>query len=100
LILPGIAPVSAGADDGERRLSDGRFTAGGLDQDVAMVSGAQPAQAKLGGSEVIDAGRKVGEVSANQIKLDLVECSGAGGRAKIDLAAGISSVTGDARGKV
>src|SRR4029077_15874979 len=78
LILPGIAPVGAGADDGEGRVSDGRFAAGGLDQDAAIVSGAQMAQAKLGGSEVIDAGLKVDEVAADEVELDLVERSGAG----------------------
>src|SRR3984893_14374600 len=53
LILPGIAPVGASADDGERRVSDGRFTAGRLDEYAAIVSGAQPAPPELGRSEGI-----------------------------------------------
>src|SRR5260370_13087045 len=93
LILPGIAPVGASADDGERRVSDGRFAAGGLDQYAAIVSGTQLAQAKLGGSEVVDAGLKLGEVAAAEVELDLVERSGAGGDAKIDLAARIFSLS-------
>src|ERR1700687_2319062 len=100
LILPGIAPVGAGADDGQGRVSDAGFAAGGLDQDASIVSGAQPAQAELGRSEVIDASLKVGEAAANQIEFDLVERSGAGGRAKIDFAARIFSLPGDACGKV
>ena len=100
LILPGIAPVGGGADDGERRVSDGRFAAGGLDQDAAIVSGAQLAQAEFGGSEVVDAGQKVGEVATNEVELNLVERPGAGGRAKIDFAARILSLPRDACRKV
>jgi len=65
-------------------------------RNAAIVSGAQPAQAELGGSEVIDAGRKVGEVAADEVELDLVERSGACGSAKIDFAARIFSLSGDA----
>ncbi len=40
LILPGVAPVSAGANYGERRVSDGRFTARGFHQHAAIITGA------------------------------------------------------------
>jgi hypothetical protein len=63
-------------------VSDGGFAAGGLDQDTAIISGAQLAQAEPGRGEVIDASRKAAEVAANQIELDLVERSRARGRAK------------------
>src|ERR1700682_60836 len=56
LILPGVAPVGGGADDGQRSVSDGWFGSRGFDQDAAIVSGAQAAQTELGGGEVIDAG--------------------------------------------
>src|ERR1700693_5923390 len=104
LILPGIAPVGAGANDGQRRVSDSRFAAGGLDEDAAIVSGAQLAQSELGRGEVIDAGSKIGDFATNvatdQVELNLIERSGAGGRAEIDFAARIFSLPGDARGKV
>ena len=96
LILPGVAPVGGGADDGQRGVGDGGLGGGGIDQDAAIVSGAQPAQAELGGGEVIDAGLKVGEIAADQVEFDLVERSGAGGGAKVNFAAGIFSVPGDA----
>jgi len=61
---------------------------------------AQAAQAELGGCEVIDASLQVGKITANQIKLDLVERPGAGGGAKVEFAAGIFSPAGDAGGEV
>src|SRR6266571_3272321 len=86
-IFPSVAPVDAGADDGKRRMRYGRFTAGGFEEDAAIISGPQFSQAEVRGGEVVDAGPKVGEVTANQIKLDLVERSSAGRGAKVDLAA-------------
>ena len=100
LIFPSIAPVRAGANDGKRRVGNGGFTAGGFKQEAAIIPGAQSAQAELGGREVIDAGRQVGQVAANQIKLDLVERSGTGGSAKVDLAARIIPLSRDAGGEV
>jgi len=47
---------------------------------------------------VINTGRKAGEIARNQIQLDLIECSGAGRRTKIDFAAGILPVPGNAGG--
>jgi hypothetical protein len=81
-------------------VSDSGFAAGGLDQDTAIVSGAQPAQAELGRGKVIDASLKVGEFAANQIELDFIERSRARGRAKIDFAARVLSLPGNACGKV
>ncbi len=83
LIFPGVAPVGAGANDGEWRVCDRRFPAGGFDEDAPIVSRAQPAQAELGRSKVIDAGRQVRKVAANQIQLDFVERSRASCRAKV-----------------
>src|SRR5205823_11030128 len=59
LIFPSIAPVGAGADDGQRRVSDGRFAAGGLGQNAAIISAAEFAQTELGGGEVIDTGLQI-----------------------------------------
>ena len=81
-------------------MSDGVFRGGGLDQDAAIVSGAKLAEAELGGSEVIDAGREVSEFAANQVKLNFVQRSGAGGGTKINLPTRIFSVPGDSGGKV
>lgn len=105
LIFPGVAPVSGGAHDGQRSVSDGRLVGRSFSQDAAIVSGAQAAQSKLGGGEVIDAGFEVGpiartKISADQIELDLVERSGAGRGAKVYLAAGIFPVPGYASGEI
>src|ERR1700680_4800265 len=40
LILPGIAPVSTGADDGERCVCAGGLVGGGLDPYNALIYGA------------------------------------------------------------
>src|SRR5580692_6006292 len=100
LILPGIAPIGARADDGHRSMSDSRFAVRGFDQHAATVSGTQFAQAELGRGEVINASRKIAEFAANQIKLDLVERSGASRRAEIYFAARILPLPGYAGGKV
>src|SRR5262249_54274782 len=100
LILPSITPVGAGTDDRERRVSDGRLAAGGLNQDATIVSSAQPAQPELGRREMIDAGRQAGNVAANHINLDFVERPSAGRRTKINLASRIPSMPSDAAGKV
>ncbi len=100
LILPGVAPVGGGADDGQRGVSDRGFGSRGLDEHAAIVSDAKLTQAELGGGEVIDAGFEVGEIAADQVELDFIERSGAGSGAKVDFAAGIFSVPGDAGRKV
>src|SRR5713101_48912 len=60
LIFPSVAPVGAGANDREWRVCDGRFAAGGFKEDAPKISRAQPPQAELGRSKVIDAGLQVG----------------------------------------
>src|SRR6266852_3256590 len=70
LVFPGIAPVGAGTNDGKRRVGNGGFAAGGFEQHAAIISGAQPAQAELGGGEVVDASAEVGQVGANRINLE------------------------------
>src|SRR5579863_6513273 len=100
LILPGIAPIGASADDGRRSMNDSGFTTRGFDQHAAIVSGTQFAQAELGRGEVINARRKIVEIPANQIKLDLVERTGTSCRAEIYFAARILSLPGYAGGKI
>src|SRR5947207_3491265 len=100
LIFPGIAPVGASAQDNQRSVSDGGFVGGGIDQNAAIISGAEFAQAELGGSEMIDTGCQVREVATNQIKLDFIERPGTGGGAKVNLTAGILPVPGNPSGKV
>ena len=75
-------------------MRDGRLGCGGFDQDISIVSSAQPAQAELSRSEVIDASLKIDEIAADQVQLDLIERSGASGGAKIDLSAWIFSAVG------
>ncbi len=74
----------------------GKFTAGSFKQDATKISGAQSAQSDLCRRKVIDASLQVGKVAANQIKLDLIERSGTGRGAKVDLATGILPVPRDA----
>jgi hypothetical protein len=49
---------------------------------------------------MIDAGRQVLEVAANQIKLDLVECPRAGRSAKVDLTGRTASPACDSCGEI
>ena len=100
LIFPGIAPVSTGAHDNQRGVSDGGFAGGGLNQNATEISGAQFAQTELGGGEMIDTSFQVREVATNQVKLDFIERPGAGGGAKVDLTARILPVPGNPSGKV
>src|SRR2546430_15612323 len=99
LILPGVAPVGAGANDGERGVGDGGFAAGGCKEDAAIISCAQQAEAEFGGGEGIDAGIEVSEGTANEIELDLIERAGAGGGAKGEFTARMFSLSGDCRGE-
>jgi len=100
LIFPGVAPVGAGANDTKRGVGDGGFTASGFEEDAAIISGSQAAQAELGRGEVIDASIQVSEAPANEIELDFVERSSAGGGAKVDFAAGMAPLAGDAGGEI
>src|SRR5258708_10071670 len=95
LILPGIAPVSACANDSEWCVCDSTFSACGFKQDTPIISRAQAAQTEFGGSEVVDTRRQVAQVAANQIKLHLVERSGAGCRAKVEFMPGIAPLSGN-----
>ncbi len=100
LILPCVAPVGGGADDGQRTVSDIEIIGSGVDEDTAIVSGAQFAEAEFSGGEVIDASFESREITADQIEFDLVERSGAGGGTEIDFAARIFSVPRDSRREV
>src|SRR5258707_13902756 len=77
-----------------------RFPPCGLKQDTPIISRAQAAQTEFGGSEVGDTRRQVAQVAANQIKLHLVERSGAGCRAKVEFMPGIAPLSGNASGEI
>src|SRR6202030_2320168 len=100
LIFPGVAPVGASANDSERGVGDGRFAAGGFEEYAAIISGAQFAEAEFCRGEMIGTGIEAGQVAANEIELDFVERSGAAERAKVDFAASIVSLAGDAGGEI
>src|SRR5207245_7418979 len=100
LIFPGVAPVSAGANDSEWRVCDRRFSAGGFKERAPIISGAQPAQAELSGGKVVDAGLQVAQVAANQIQLDFVQRSSAGRRAKVEFTPGIAPLSRNAAGEI
>src|SRR5439155_12498667 len=100
LIFPSIAPIDAGAGDNNRRVSDGGLSRGRFNQHSAIISDAQPAQAELRRSKVIETGLEIRQVTANQIQLDFVKRSGAGRGAKVNLAARILSLPSDAGGEI
>ena len=100
LIFPGVPPVCSSADDGQRGMGDGGLGGGSGDQDAAIVPGAQFAQAKFGGGKVIDAGFEIREIAADQVEFDLVKRAGASSGAKVDFAARVFPVPGNACGKV
>src|SRR5205807_3804958 len=100
LIFPSIAPVDAGAGNNYRRVSDGGLSRGRFNQHSAIIFDAQPAQAELGRSKVIETGLEIRQVTANQIQLDFVKRSGAGRGAKVNLAARILSLPSDAGGEI
>src|SRR5207247_1394996 len=66
----------------------------------AIISDAQPVQAELRRSKVIEAGLEIRDVTANQIQLDFVKRAGAGRGAKINLATRILSLPSDAGGEI
>src|SRR5882724_1924024 len=47
LVLPGITPEGAGADDGERRRSHSRFTTSRLHQELAIIALAQATEGEV-----------------------------------------------------
>jgi hypothetical protein len=60
-VLPGVSPVRGGAHD--RRLSQRRLDAGGLDERASVVTDTQAPKRKVVRAEVGDAGWKVREQS-------------------------------------
>src|SRR5207247_4003060 len=98
--LPAMAAVVAGAGDYSRRVSDGGVGRSRFGEHSAIISDAQPAQAELRRSKVIETGLEIREVTANQIQLDFVKRAGAGRGAKVNLAARILSVPSDAAGEI
>src|SRR5919106_1089333 len=85
-VFPGVAPVRGGARDDDRRLSQRRFTAGSLDERVAVVTDTQAPKREVVRAEVVDARRKMREVTAGEIEVDVVESARVGCRAEVEVA--------------
>src|ERR1700730_3719927 len=93
VILPGVAPVGAGADDRDRGMRHARIFAGSINKGLSEISGSKLAQTEFGGTEMVDAGGKArrvldawdssaGKIRADDIEFDFVEGAGTGGSAK------------------
>jgi len=59
-VFPGVAPVSARANDDDRRMSYRGVAGRGLNQNLPEVAGAKLAQSEFRSSKVIHARRKRG----------------------------------------
>src|SRR5204863_182916 len=84
-----------GDDDGgggHRRLARRRRHHG-----RAVVAGAQAAQREVVRPEVVDARLEVGERPRDQVEVDVIERTGAGGGAEVDLAARVGLAAEPAR---
>jgi hypothetical protein len=103
-IFPGVPPICTRTNDDYRRVCHGRMAARGIDDSLAVVSGAELAQAELGGSEVIYAGGQSRGIAALQIgthhvQFDFVKRAGAGGGAKKNLCLLLFFAAGHASGE-
>ena len=54
-VFPGVAPVRRGARDDDRRLSQRRLAAGGLDKRASVVTDTQAAKREVVRTEVVEA---------------------------------------------
>src|SRR5207245_6884614 len=98
LIFPRIAPLGEGTNDGDWGMANCCFIPGRLTQSTAIVSSTQPAQSELRGRKVVYACFQIDKISAHNVDLDFVECSGAGCGAKINIAARILPMPSDPSG--
>src|SRR5579872_4981837 len=96
LIFPCVTPVRACANDDKLGMSNGGLGCGRPDQHPTMIAGAQPPQAKVGGSKVVEPCLQVGERTTSKIEFNLVERPGTGGGAEKNLAPGIGAAAGNA----
>src|SRR6266511_2718749 len=72
LVLPGVAPVDPGEQDGRGAARD-RVVAGSRRERLANVAGAQAAKGKVAGTEVIQARVEPRDLTNSHIHLGLVE---------------------------
>src|SRR5207237_5740134 len=99
-IFPIVAPVNACSGYNYPCLSNGGLTRSRFNKHSAIICNAQPAQAELRRSKVIETGLEIRQVTANQIQLDFVKPAGAGRGAKVNLATRILSLPSDAGGEI
>ena len=87
-VLPGVAPVCGGARDDDRRPSQRRLAAGGLDERASVVTDTQAPKGEVVHPEVVDARWKIRDVTAGEIEVDVVESARVRCRPEVDAAAG------------
>src|SRR5438270_12532064 len=85
LVLPGVPPISSGADDRRGRVSYPEFHGRRLNQVSAKITLSQEPQSYIRWIEVIHARIQARQITTHQVQFDLVESSGAGCGAKVDL---------------
>src|SRR3989454_1651997 len=85
LVLPGVAPVDPGEQDG-RGAARERVVTGSRCERLAKVAGAQAAKGKVTGTEVIEARVEPSDLTNGHIHLGLVERARRGRGAEEDLA--------------
>src|SRR4051812_42025199 len=85
LILPGVTPVGSSADDDNWSVQDRRLGSGRFDQHTAIVASTQLVQTELAGSEVIKPRFQIAKVTTREVEFDLIESTGCGGSAEINL---------------
>src|SRR5215831_20199479 len=76
-IVPGIAPEGTRYRQYGRGLGESRLRAGSLYQDSAKIASAQLAQTVIVGRVMINAGWQVGQVTADKIQFQMIQCSSA-----------------------
>src|SRR6266581_1270355 len=72
LVLPGVAPVDPGEQDGRGAAREG-VVAGSRRERLANVAGAQAAKRKVTGTEVIETRVEARDLTKRHIHLGLVE---------------------------
>src|SRR5215217_7411561 len=88
LVAPGVAPEGARPDRDEGSGSDRRLPPGCRDDGCPIVSRAQPAQAVIVCRVLIDARLQPGQLTADEIELEVIPRAGCAGGAELELTPG------------
>src|SRR5882672_12790509 len=100
LVLPSVPPVCSGADYRRGRMSHRGFHRRRLSQVSAKITFPQNPQRYIRRIEVIHTGTQTREIATHDVQFDLVESSGAGCSAKVDLSAWIFALFGNPRREI